>query len=120
MYDMFAHKMTQFWAFSPKMTYFDQIDSINDSIDKFYDNKPDWNNFWDCFRLKIFTSLAKLLTYDVILALKMTQFWPFSRKMRCLEKMTYISYQKFRTFNFGTFNFRTLNFRAEKWQISDK
>ena len=34
-----------FWPFAPKMTYFDQIDSINDTIDQIYVHKPDCNNF---------------------------------------------------------------------------
>ena len=38
-------KMTQFWPFSQKMTYFDQMDPINDIFDKIYVHKPDWNNF---------------------------------------------------------------------------
>ena len=40
-----APKINQFWPFSPKMTYFDQIDPINDILDQSYVNKPDWNNF---------------------------------------------------------------------------
>ena len=27
------------------MTYFDQIDPINDTFDQIYVHKPDWNNF---------------------------------------------------------------------------
>ena len=34
-----------FWPFSPKMTYFDQIDTINDTFYQIYNHKPDWNNF---------------------------------------------------------------------------
>ena len=38
-------KMTQIWLLSPKMTYIDQIDPINDILDQNYAHKPDWNNF---------------------------------------------------------------------------
>ena len=31
---------------SQQMTYFDQIDPINDTFDQIYVHKPDWNNFW--------------------------------------------------------------------------
>ena len=31
-----APKMSEFWTFSPKMTYFDQIDPINDIFDQIY------------------------------------------------------------------------------------
>ena len=34
-----------FSPFSPKMTYFDQIDTINGTFDQIDDHKPDWNNF---------------------------------------------------------------------------
>ena len=34
-----------FGPFSPKMTYFDQMDPINDTFDQIYVHKPDWNNF---------------------------------------------------------------------------
>ena len=40
-----APKMSEFWSFSPKMTYFDQIDPINVIFGKNYVHKPDWNNF---------------------------------------------------------------------------
>ena len=39
-----APKMSQFWPFPPKMTYFDQIDPINVIFDQSYVNKPDWRN----------------------------------------------------------------------------
>ena len=38
-------KITQFWTFLPKMTFFDQIDHIYDIF--FYQisvHKPEWNN----------------------------------------------------------------------------
>ena len=38
-------KMSLFWPFSHKMTYFDQIDPINDIFDQSYANKLDWNKF---------------------------------------------------------------------------
>ena len=41
---MLTPKMSLFWPFSPKMTYFDQIDSINDVFVQSYVNKPDWHN----------------------------------------------------------------------------
>ena len=34
-------KMRPFGTFSPKMTYFDQIDPINDTFDQIYVHKPD-------------------------------------------------------------------------------
>ena len=34
-------KLREFGAFSPKMTYFDQIDPINDIFDQIYVHKPD-------------------------------------------------------------------------------
>ena len=37
-------KISLFWPFSPKITYFDQIDPINDIFDQSYVNKPDWHN----------------------------------------------------------------------------
>ena len=36
-----APKMPQFLPFSPKMTYFDQIDPINDIFDQIYVHKPE-------------------------------------------------------------------------------
>ena len=36
-------KMRAFVTFSPKMTYFDQIDTINDYFDQIYVHKPDMN-----------------------------------------------------------------------------
>ena len=42
---IFAPKFTKFWRFSPKMTYFDYIDPINDIFDRIYVYRPDWNNF---------------------------------------------------------------------------
>ena len=40
-----GHKITQFLLFSPKMTYFNQIDPINDIFYHIFVHKPDWNNF---------------------------------------------------------------------------
>ena len=37
------------------------------------------------FWVKIFSSHPKIMTYDVILELKMTQLWPFSPKMSCFD-----------------------------------
>ena len=47
-----------FWPFSPKMTYFDQIDTINDTFDQIYIHKPDWNKFLKTFREKIIWPLS--------------------------------------------------------------
>ena len=43
---MLAPKMAQFLPFSPKITYFDQSDPINDIFDYIYVYKPDWHNFY--------------------------------------------------------------------------
>ena len=67
--------------FTKKMTYFYQIEPINDIFDNSYANKSDENNFWDSFKKKICSSNHKILTYDLILAPKMIQFWSFSPKM---------------------------------------
>ena len=41
-YDViFTPKMRPFGTFSPKMTYFDQIDPINDNFYQIYVHKPD-------------------------------------------------------------------------------
>ena len=32
------------------MTYFDQIDPINDIFDQSYENKPDWKNFYKYYQ----------------------------------------------------------------------
>ena len=71
-----APKMTQFWPFSQKMTYFDPIDPINDIFDQIYVHKPYWNNFEKLLRKKIFIHFPEILKYDVILTHKVTQFWP--------------------------------------------
>ena len=42
---IFAPKMSQFGPFPPKITYFDQIDPINDIFYQIYVHKPNWNNF---------------------------------------------------------------------------
>ena len=47
---IFAPKWTQFWRFSLKMIYFDNIDPINDILDQIYVHRPDWNNFLETFR----------------------------------------------------------------------
>ena len=63
------------------MTYFDQIDPINDIFDQIYVHKPDWNNFYKILKKIFFHHFPQILTYDVILTPKMTKFWPFSPKM---------------------------------------
>ena len=40
---------------------------------------------------KIFSSHPKILTYDVILAPKMTQFWPFSPKMSYFDQISAVN-----------------------------
>ena len=77
----FAPKITQFWPFLPKMTYFDQIAPINDIFDQISVHKPDWKNSYKLLGKKLFDYFPLILTYDVILAPKMTQFCPFSPKM---------------------------------------
>ena len=57
------------------------MDPINEIFDQIYVHKPDWNNFYKLLGEKLFDQFPKILTYDVILAPKMTQFWTFSRKM---------------------------------------
>ena len=80
-------KMTRFWPFSPKMTYFHNTYAINDIFDQIYVHKPDWNNFYKLLVKKLFYNFPQILTYDVILASKMTLFWPFSPKMTYLDKI---------------------------------
>ena len=63
------------------MNYFDQIDPINDIFGQIFVHKPDWNNFYELLKINFFDKFPKILTYDVILAPKMTQFRPFSPKM---------------------------------------
>ena len=44
-YDViFTPKIEGIWDIFTKMTYFDQIDPINDYFYQIYDHKPDWNN----------------------------------------------------------------------------
>ena len=59
------------------MTYLDQIDPINDIFDHIPVHKPDWNNFYNPLGTKLFHHFPQISTYDVILAPKLTQFWPF-------------------------------------------
>ena len=75
-----APKMAQFWPFSPKISYFDQIDTIIEIFDHIYVHKPDWNNFSKFLEENFFGKFPKILTCDVILAPKMAQLWPFSPK----------------------------------------
>ena len=60
--------MAHFEPFSPKMTYFDQIDPINDIFDQIFVHKPDWNNFEKLFGKKLF--------YHFPTFWHMTSFWP--------------------------------------------
>ena len=47
------------------MTYFDQIDPINDIFDQNYVYKPDWNNFSKLLGKKLFDHFPQILTSDV-------------------------------------------------------
>ena len=69
------------------MTYFDQINPINDTFDQSYVNKPDWNNFWDSFKKNNFRPTPKILSYDVILAPKITNFDHFHQKMTYFDQI---------------------------------
>ena len=73
------------------MTYFDQIDPINDIFDKNYAHKPDWNNFSKHFVKKLFDKFPQILTYGVILAPKMSEFWTFSPKMTYFDQIVPIN-----------------------------
>ena len=45
-YDViFDPKMTKFWQFPQKMTYFEEIEHINDSNDHIKVHKSGWDNF---------------------------------------------------------------------------
>ena len=50
----FGTQMIEFLLFSPKMTYFHQINQINDTFDHGYDNKLDRNNFYKLLWEKLF------------------------------------------------------------------
>ena len=63
------------------MTYFDKIGPINDYFHQIYVHKLDWTNFLKLLEKKIFDQFPQMSTYYVILAPKMTHFWPFSPKM---------------------------------------
>ena len=39
------------------MTYFVQIDPINDTFDQIYVHKPEWNNFFKLLDKKIFDQI---------------------------------------------------------------
>ena len=80
-------KMTLFWPFSPKMTYFDQIYAINDIFDQISVHKPDWKNFLKLLEKKLFYHFPKILTFDVIFASKITLFCPFSPKMTYFDQI---------------------------------
>ena len=53
------------------MTYFDQIDPINDIFDQSYVNKPDLHNVSKFLEENCFDHFPQILTYDVILG----HFW---------------------------------------------
>ena len=61
-------KMSQFWPFSPKTTYFDQSDPINAIFDQIYVHKPDWNNFKKHLQKTFFTTFPK--------SWPVASFWP--------------------------------------------
>ena len=52
-----------------------------------YVHKPDRNNFYKLLVIKCFDHFHQILTYDVILAPKMTQFWPFSPKITYFDQI---------------------------------
>ena len=66
-------KTIEFGTFSSKMTYFYQIDPINDYFGQFYVHKPDWNNFYKLLEKKLFYHFPQIVKYDVILAPKICQ-----------------------------------------------
>ena len=68
------------------MTYFDQIDAINDNFDQFYVHKPDWNNFYKHFE-KFFWPLSLNFGLWRNFGPKMTKFWPFSTKMTYFDQI---------------------------------
>ena len=78
-----------FWL---HVAYFDQIEPINGIFDNSYLNKSDSNKFWVSFKKIIFSSYHKILTYGVILAPKMIQFWPFPPKMTNFDQIDPINY----------------------------
>ena len=55
-------KMRGFVTFSPKMTYFDQIDTINDYFDQIYVHKRDWNNLYKLLGKNFFDQFPQILT----------------------------------------------------------
>ena len=76
------------------MTYFDQIDLINEIFYQICVHKPNRNNFYKLLEKKLYHHFPKFLTYDVILAQKigqndpiLTQFWPFSPKMTYFDQI---------------------------------
>ena len=76
-----APKMSHFDQFSPKMTYFGQIDPFNDFFSQIHPWRPPWNNFSKFLEKNFFDHFPQILTYDVILAPKMSHFHQFSPKM---------------------------------------
>ena len=66
------------------MTYFDQIDPINDIFDQSYVNKPDLHNVSKFLEENFVDHFPQILTYDVILAPKMS---PFSPKMTYFDQI---------------------------------
>ena len=65
--------------FSPKMTYFDQIDPINDIFDQFYVHKP------ETFRNNFFTNIPKFWLMTSFLPPKWLDFDHFHQKWPTLR-----------------------------------
>ena len=80
-------KMSLFRPFPPKMTYFDQIDPINDIFHQSYGNKPDWKIFSKFLVTNFFDHFPQILTRDVIVTPKMSLFLPFSPKMTYFDQI---------------------------------
>ena len=72
--NMLAPKTSQFWAFSPRMTYFEK-DPVNQSFDQSYVNKPVWKNFSQFLEKKFVHHFPQILTYALFLDPKITLFW---------------------------------------------
>ena len=74
----FGPQMTQFWPFSPKTTYVDQIDAINDIFDQIHTHKLYWKTFPEILE----NFFYQFPQFDIWRHFdpKMTQFLPFSPK----------------------------------------
>ena len=111
--------MTPFWKFSQKMTYFDQIDPINDIFDQIYVHKLDWNNFYQLLEIKFFVHFRKILTYDVILHPKWPNLEHFHQKWPILTRFSPLMafWTKFMFINLTEINFSNIE-RKYFWPFS--